>query len=72
VTGYALGAANIRLPQMGSKMAELLLSIYPVKGNNFEGESMYKLLSKYKKKKNWPGNILTAHCVTTNVFRAAQ
>jgi hypothetical protein len=34
---------------MGSKMAKLLLSIYPVKGNNFEGESMYRLLSKYKK-----------------------
>ena len=50
MTGYASGAANIILPWMGSKMAELLLSIYPVKGNNFEGESMYKLLSKYKKK----------------------
>jgi len=54
---------------MGSKMAELLLSIYPVKGNNFEGESMYKLLSI---KKNWSGHILTAHCVTMNVFRAVQ
>jgi PII-like signaling protein len=32
-------------------MAELLLAIYTVKGNNFEGESMYKLLSKYKRKK---------------------
>jgi hypothetical protein len=53
-------------------MAELLLSIYPVKGNNLEGESMYKLLTKYKQKKNWSDNILTAHCVTMNVFRAAH
>ena len=59
---------------MGSKMAELLLSIYPVEGNNFEGESMYKLFSKYKKgkKKKWSGHILAAHCVTVNVFGAAQ
>jgi len=35
---------------MGSKMAELLLSIYPVKGNNFEAENMYKLLSIKEKK----------------------
>jgi len=35
---------------MGYKMAELLLSIYPVKGNNLEGESMYKLLSINRKK----------------------
>jgi hypothetical protein len=41
-------------------MAEVLLSIYPFKGTNFEGESMFKLLSKYTKKKNWSGNILTA------------
>ena len=39
---------------------------------NFEGKNTDKLLSRYKKKEKWPGNILTAHFVTMNVFRYAQ